>query len=220
MTIDYARLAIGLAPLGIAIGVIAILHLRSKPTVVTSGQEVLLLGFAVSGFAMIGPMELFFPTSSYAALGEWVWVLLAALYFFFVLLASLLSRSSLTVVGLSPDRLQESLVTALATEDIEGNWLGKQLDIPDLGVRGIIEGSYGFPSTSHLWASGGSQNPLGWYRLEKMLVGQWAKEGVINQQKAVAWCFLLLAAISLGLSVYWMVMEIEQFRSFFQRVLL
>ncbi len=119
MTIDYARLAIGLAPLGIAIGVIAILHLRSKPTVVTSGQEVLLLGFAVSGFAMIGPMELFFPTSSYAALGEWVWVLLAALYFFFVLLASLLSRSSLTVVGLSPDRLQESLVTALATEDIE-----------------------------------------------------------------------------------------------------
>lgn len=220
MMIDYARLAIGLAPLGIAFGVIAILHLRSKPTVVTSGQEVLLLGFAVSGFAMIGPMELFFPTSSYAALGEWVWVLLAALYFLFVLLVSLLSRSSLTVVGLSPDRLQDSLVTALATEEIEGKWLGKQLDIPDLGVRGIIEGSYGFPSTSHLWASGGSQNPLGWYRLEKMLVGQWAKEGVINQQKAVAWCFLLLAAISLGLSVYWMMMEIEQFRSFFQRVLL
>jgi hypothetical protein len=163
---------------------------------------------------------LFFPTASYAALGEWVWLLLAALYFFFVLLASLLSRSSLTVVGLSPDRLQESLCKALATDEIEGKWLGKQFDIPDLGVRGIVESSYGFPSTSHLWASGGSQNPLGWYRLEKMLVGQWAKEGTANPRKAVAWCFLLLAAITLGLSIYWTVTEIEQFRSFFQRVLL
>lgn len=221
--IDYARLSIGLLPLGLAFAVLAFLHMRRKPTVVTSGQEVLFLGFAISGFAMIGPMELFFPTASYAALGEWVWILLAALYFFLILLASMLSRSSLTVVGLEPEELQSAVGDALATEGLECRWLGYQLEVPELGIRAIVESSYGFRETSHLSPCGYKQNAMGWYQLEKLLRGKWRDiEKVRGVSKgSVSWVpilFLLLAGLCFFSSLLWLLFEVERFEGFVLRI--
>lgn len=223
--IDYARLSIGLLPLGLAFAVLAFLHMRRKPTVVTSGQEVLFLGFAISGFAMIGPMELFFPTASYAALGEWVWLLLATLYFFLILLASMLSRSSLTVVGLGPELLQKDLEEALAIEGIESRWLGNQLEVPQLGIRAIVESSYGFRESSHLTPCGYNQNAMGWYQLEKLLRGRWGdiemvRGGASGSMRWAPILFLLLAVVSFFLSVRWMLFEIDRIEGFFVRMFL
>jgi hypothetical protein len=221
--IDYARLSIGLLPLGLAFAVLAFLHMRRKPTVVTSGQEVLFLGFAISGFAMIGPMELFFPTASYAALGEWVWFLLAALYFFLILLASMLSRSSLTVVGLEPEELQSAVGDALATEGLECRWLGYQLEVPELGIRAIVESSYGFRETSHLSPCGYKQNAMGWYQLEKLLRGKWRDIDKVRgvSRGSVSWVpilFLLLAGLCFFSSLLWLLFEVERFEGFVLRI--
>ncbi len=221
--IDYVRLSIGLLPLGLAFAVLAFLHMRRKPTVVTSGQEVLFLGFAISGFAMIGPMELFFPTASYAALGEWVWILLAALYFFLILLASMLSRSSLTVVGLEPEELQKAVGDALATEGLECRWLGDQLEVPELGIRAIVESSYGFRETSHLSPCGYKQNAMGWYQLEKLLRGKWRDIEKVRgvSRGSVSWVpilFLLLAGLCFFSSLRWILFEVERFEGFVLRI--
>lgn len=227
--IDYARLSIGLLPLGLAFLVLAFLHMRGKPTVVTSGQEVLFLGFAVSGFAMIGPMELFFPTASYAALGEWVWLLLVALYFFLVLLVSMLSRSALTVVGLGPDRLQKDLDAAFVADGIVCHWLGSQLEVPELGIRAIVESSYGFRETSHISPCGDKQDAMGWYQLEKLLRRRW-EDGVVEDGVVVRgggsrlkyWTPILFIVLACGcflLSARWVLFEIERFEAFFYRAL-
>ena len=68
---DYLRLALGVLPLGIYLLVMGLLAMRRRPTLITSGQDALLVGFALSGFVWIGPIELFFPTGAYAVLGEW-----------------------------------------------------------------------------------------------------------------------------------------------------
>lgn len=221
--IDYARISIGLLPLGLAFAVLAFLHMRRKPTVVTSGQEVLFLGFAISGFAMIGPMELFFPTASYAVLGEWVWLLLAALYFFLILLASMLSRSSLTVVGLGPEELQKGVVDALASEGLECRWLGDQLEVPGLGIRAIVESSYGFRETSHLSPCGYKQNAMGWYQLEKLLRGGWRGNEIVRggNRSSVRWApilFLLLAGLCFFSGLVWILFEVERFEGFMLRI--
>ena len=59
--LDYLRLALGLIPLGLYLMVMGLLALRGRPTILTTGQESLLIGFALSGFVLIGPIELFFP---------------------------------------------------------------------------------------------------------------------------------------------------------------
>lgn len=223
--LDYARLSIGLLPLGLAFAVLAFLHMRRQPTVVTSGQEVLFLGFAISGFAMVGPIELFFPTASYAALGEWVWLLLTALYFFLILLASMLSRSSLMVVGLGPKVLHKMVGDALASEGLECHWLGNQLEIPELGIRAIVESSYGFHETSHLSPCGNKQNAMGWYQLEKLLRGGAREIEIVrgDSSRSGRWApilFLLLAVICFFSSVWWMLFEIERFEGFFVRMFL
>ena len=168
--LDYLRLALGLIPLGIYLLVMGCLALKKTPTLLTSGQEALLVGFALSGFALIGPIELFFPTGAHANLGQWVWLLLMALYFLIVLLFALQRSPSWTMLGLSCKQLQLLIDQALIDQSIEHSWLGNQLEIPQWSVRAIVEPSRGFPSTSHLTPCGKQPSLMGWYELEKLLI--------------------------------------------------
>lgn len=164
---DYLRLAIGLLPLAIYLLVMGLLALKQRPTLLTSGQEALLVGFALSGFALIGPIELFFPTGAYAALGEWVWMLLLLLYGLLVVLFSLQRAPSWTVLQMNSNRLRESLEKVLDQASIEHTWNGNQIEIPQWGVSAIVQESRGFRNTSHLIPCGRQRNLIGWYEFEK-----------------------------------------------------
>ncbi|MBU6384400.1 MAG: hypothetical protein KGS49_00535 [Planctomycetes bacterium] len=167
---DYLRLAIGIAPFGIYLLVMGLLALRRTPTLLTSGQDVLLVGFALCGFALIGPIELFFPTGAYANLGEWAWLLLMALYFLVVLFFALQRTPGWTVLGLSCEQLRNVLDQTLVDKSIEHSWLGNQLEVPSWSIRAIVESSRGFPNTSHLTACGKQPSLMGWYEFEKLLM--------------------------------------------------
>jgi len=166
--IDYFRLGIALLPLGLYVLVHAGLMVRKRPTLLNAGQETLLLGFALSGFVTIGPMELFFPNAAYAMLGEWTWLCLAALYFFIILFIALNRRPSWTVIGLGAKELKEVVEKTLNAEKIEHQWLDNTLSVPALGVVGIIESANRSDSSSSLCPGGSNQDPIGWYRLERL----------------------------------------------------
>lgn len=201
--LDYLRLALGLMPLGLYLMVMGLLALRDRPTILTTGQETLLIGFALSGFVMIGPIELFFPTGAYAALGSWVWLLLVALYCLVVLLIALQRAPGWTIVGMDTDEFRTFFENALQEGSVDCKWMGNQLQIDKWDVRAIVEPSRGFPKTTCLSPCGRVRNMLGWYQIEKLAAISKAFEQ-LNAGRPLgmiptAVCLLIVGSICIGL---------------------
>jgi hypothetical protein len=221
--LDYLRLALGLIPLGIYLIVTGLLAVRRKPTLLTSGQEALLIGFALMGFALIGPIELFFPTGAYAALGEWTWPLLLTLYGLIVLLIALQRPPAWTFIGLDFDQLRDLLDRALAEGSIEHAWLGNQLEIPQWDLRAIVEPSWGFKDTSHLNPCGKQKNLLGWYQLERQVVTSKALSELSNSKPrrmpGVAGCLIGCGVACMIAGVMFIDWDMERLLRLIARVL-
>jgi hypothetical protein len=221
---DYLRLSLGLIPLGVYLIVMGFLAMRRRPTLLTSGQEALLLGFALMGFALIGPIELFFPTGAYAALGQWTWILLIALYGLLVLLFALQRQPGWTVLGLDSQGFRGVLSEILQQGDIEHAWLGNHLQISEWDLQAMIEPSRGFQSVSHLNATGKQRNVLGWYQLERLVVSSplFSKaRGASNSRNWVQSLLLLaLGCMSLALATYWIDKDMERLQRVISQILM
>ena len=221
---DYLRLSLGLIPLGVYLIVMGFLAMRRRPTLLTSGQEALLLGFALMGFALIGPIELFFPTGAYAALGQWTWILLIALYVLLVLLFALQRQPGWTVLGLDSQGFRNVLSEILEQGDIKHAWLGNHLQISEWDLQAMIEPSRGFQSVSHLSATGKQRNILGWYQLERLVVSSPLFSKARGAAKSPNWVqpFLLLAlgCMSLALATYWIDKDMERLQRLISEMLM
>lgn len=221
---DYLRLSLGLIPLGVYLIVMGFLAMRRRPTLLTSGQEALLLGFALMGFALIGPIELFFPTGAYAALGQWIWILLIALYGLLVLLFALQRQPGWTVLGLDSQGFRGVLSEILQQGDIEHAWLGNHLQISEWDLQAMIEPSRGFQSVSHLNATGKQRNVLGWYQLERLVVSSplfSRARGASNSRNWVQSLLLLaLGCMSLALATYWIDKDMERLQRVISQILM
>jgi len=221
--LDYLRLAIGLFPLGIYLLVMGLLTIKRKPTLLTSGQEALLVGFALSGFALIGPIELFFPTGAYATLGEWVWFILMLLYGLIVVLFALQRAPGWSVLGLDSERLRAVLSQVLTDASVEHAWLGNQIEIPSWSLRAIVEPSRAFVNTSHLSPCGKQQDLVGWYELEKHVASSMV---FLNSQSprhpgtlTLAVCLITLSASCLIASVTFVDWDMDRIQKLITRIL-
>ncbi len=58
------HIAVALGPLAIYLLVVAMVRLMPKPLVVSGGRDIATMSMALIGFAMVGPMELFFPKAA------------------------------------------------------------------------------------------------------------------------------------------------------------
>ncbi len=212
--LDYLRLALGLIPLGLYLMVMGLLALRGRPTILTTGQESLLIGFALSGFVLIGPIELFFPTGAYAALGSWVWLLLVALYCLVVLLIALQRAPGWTIVGMDAEEFRAFFEVVLQKGSVDCKWMGNQLQIDQWDVRAIAEPSRGFPKTTCLSPCGRVRNVLGWYQIEKLVATSKALEqtdaGRSSGMIPTAVCLLLLGSICIGLGFSLIALDMER----------
>ncbi len=212
--LDYLRLALGLIPLGLYLMVMGLLALRGRPTILTTGQESLLIGFALSGFVLIGPIELFFPTGAYAALGSWVWLLLVALYCLVVLLIALQRAPGWTIVGMDAEEFRAFFEVVLQKGSVDCKWMGNQLQIDKWDVRAIAEPSRGFPKTTCLSPCGRVRNVLGWYQIEKLVATSKALEqtdaGRSSGMIPTAVCLLLLGSICIGLGFSLIALDMER----------
>lgn len=189
--LDLIRLSIAILPLAAYFQVLGLIRLRSRPTLLNGATDFFLLAMAMMGFIAIGPIELFFPRAAYAILGPWVWGVLIALYFFVSMLIALNSKLKLIAYGLDPESLKKTIQDGLSLGQIEAHWGNDILEIPSLGLRASIEKA-GVGKTASLEAIGRSQNPMGWYTIEKLIAKSLKPNTTTQTAEAFGWIALSL----------------------------
>lgn len=201
MPMDALHLSIALCPLAVYFLLLGCLNLSRRPFLTTGARDWGALGVAVSGFAVAGPMELFFPEAAAVRIfGAFTWVMLLALYFLGLLLICLLARPRLVIYNLSAAELRNVLGELLPTLDKDATIVGDNLLLPGLGVQAHIEP---FPSLRNvqLVASGPRQHLAGWRQLEMQLADTLRIKRVAPNP--YGFTLLLFAALMTGSVIYW-----------------
>jgi hypothetical protein len=168
MYFDVLHIAIALVPLAIYLTLIGVLNLIGRPFVTTGVRDVGALAFAISGFAIIGPMELFFPESAAREIGNWVWLLMLTFYALCATLTILVMKPRLVIYNVHYERLRPILSEIIPKLDPDARWAGECLMLPNLEVQLHLEVS---PLVRHaqLVGVGNRQSFEGWKRLEAEL---------------------------------------------------
>ena len=165
---DPFRLCLALGPVAVYVLLLGALNLSRRPLLVSGARDTAALGLAVSGFVIIGPMELFFPDEAAIRFGPFVWVLLLAFYSLCVVLIVLTIRPRLVIYNISADQLRPVLADLVDQLDPEARWAGDSLTLPALGVQLHLDPSLLMRNVA-LVSAGAAQNHLGWKRLETAL---------------------------------------------------
>jgi hypothetical protein len=165
---DTFRACLALGPLAVYLLLIGILNLSRRSFVVSGIRDAAALGLALSGFVIVGPIELCMPEAASVRFGPYVWVLLLAFYALCLMLGLLLLRPRLIVYNISADQLRAVLADLLDQLDSEARWAGDVLIMPGLGVQLHLDNLAAMRNVS-LTSVGSSQDYLGWHRLESAL---------------------------------------------------
>jgi hypothetical protein len=169
MFVDPFRLSIALVPLAAYLLLLALVNLRRRPFPTTGGSDLAALGVALSGLAFVGPIDLFRPEAATAEFGNYIWIVMLAFYWLWVLLAVLVARPRLVVYNVSAEELHPVLAEAAARLDADSRWAGNSLALPNLGVQLHLE-SFDLMRNVSLVASGNRQNLDGWRQLARELM--------------------------------------------------
>ncbi len=188
------HIAVALGPLAIYLLVVAMVRLMPKPLVVSGGRDIATMSMALIGFAMVGPMELFFPKAAAMVLGPKVWIMLFLLYVLGVLMVILAAKPRLIVYGLDEEELEEHLRALLAELDPQAEWLGENVQSGVLGISALVE-SAGPGRLSQIAAISHRQNLKGWFALEQALVMRLRGHSVAD--RVHGWKYLVVGALLL-----------------------
>jgi uncharacterized membrane protein len=181
---DPFRLCLALGPVAMYLLLLGAVNLSRRSLLVSGARDAAALALAVSGLVVIGPMELFFPFESAVKLGNYVWLLLLALYVMCVVLWLLLLRPRLVIYNTSADKLRPILADAVSEFNGDARWAGDSLAIPGLGVQLYMDNFAPLRSVS-LISAGGNQNHAGWRRLETALRTALAREDVARNPRGL-----------------------------------
>jgi len=111
---DPFSICLATAPLIFYLLFVGGMRILGRPLVITFGQEIAMLGFAVSGLVAVGPAQLFFPIAAGTLFQNKVWLMLGAFYFLGVTLTALTVRPSISVVGRTSSETFPALARAAA----------------------------------------------------------------------------------------------------------
>lgn len=109
-------LVVAILPLAtylVLLGAVRLYH----PLVTTGTRDGFALAIGISGFVVVGPMELFYPTDAAAALGIIVWFILLVLYGLCVILVLLSLKPKIIIYGVRLPDVLEPLLEACKTID-------------------------------------------------------------------------------------------------------
>lgn len=165
---DPLHLCIALGPLAVYFFVLGAINLSRRPYVTNGARDSAVLGIAVSGFVIAGPMELFFPEAAAVRFGGLVWGLLIAFYLLCLAMVVLMGRPRLVVFNATFDQIRPVLADVVTRLDDQSRWAGESLFMPNLGVQLSIE-TLTVMKNVQLVAAGLSQNYQGWRKLEEEL---------------------------------------------------
>lgn len=162
---DPLHFCIAMGPLAVYCILLAAINLRPRPFVTSGTRDTLALGVAISGFAVVGPMELFLPLQAAHRFGALVWVLMIAFYGLCLTLMVLLMRPRLVIYNSTIDQLRPILAGVVGELDKDARWAGDSLLLPNLGVQLHLE-SFAAMRNLQLVSSSSRQSYNGWRQLE------------------------------------------------------
>ncbi len=165
---DAFRLCLAFGPVAIYLLLLGAINLSRRPFLVSGGRDAAVLGLAVSGFVIVGPIELFFPHAAANVFGPYIWLFLLVLYGLGLVLVLLLLRPRLIIYNITVDQLRPILADLVERLDSDARWAGDALTLPNLGVQLFIDNLPNMRNVS-LVSAGANQSHLGWRRLEAAL---------------------------------------------------
>ena len=193
---DPFRLCLALGPVAMYLLLLGAINVSRRPVLVSGVRDAATLALALSGLAIVGPIELFFPYAAAAHFGGYTWVLLLALYAMGVVLVLLLLRPRLILYNISADKLRPILADVVDRLDTDSRWAGDSLVLPQLGVQLYVDSFAALRSVS-LVSAGSKQEPAGWRRLEAALGAALAREEVHRDPRGLMLSGLSVAILTL-----------------------
>ncbi len=213
---DPLRLAIAFVPLASYCFLLGLINARRCPFLTTGGSDLAALGAALSGFVLVGPIELFRPEAASAEYGSYVWAFLLVFYWLSIWLTVLLLRPRLVVYNISEEELRPVLAEAARAIDSQARWAGESLSLPTVGVQLHLE-SFELMRHVTLIASGTKQNLAGWRRLTHQLYEQLQPLRVSPNPRALG--LILLALLLLASSTAHMLSHPQRLAQAMQEIL-
>lgn len=169
LPIDPLRLAVALGPVVTYLFAIGWLNLGRRPHLATGTRDTAALCVALSGMALVGPIELFFPMDAAANFGPYVtWLLCLSLYALICSFVVFSERPRLVIYNATSGLVREVLEELTPQLDDHAQWAGHTLVLPALGVELHLGTSPGMRCVS-LTAANERQSLAGWRRLEAAL---------------------------------------------------
>lgn len=162
------ELLVAIAPLAMYLVLLGGINLRRRPYVLSGARESLLVGIALFGLAVVGPLQLFFPQQAANQFGRYIWPLLITFYLLVVFLWILLGRPRLIVYNISSAQLRAVLSETAIKLDPDARWAGDSLALPQMNVQLHLD-VFDWMRNVTLVSTGGDQSYTNWRRLEGAL---------------------------------------------------
>ena len=195
---DPLRTAIACVPLAAYLLLLGAVNVRRRPLLTSGAADLAALGAALTGFAFVGPIELFRPQALTADLGNLVWLFWLVFYWTGLALAVLILRPRLVVYNASLEELRPAVAEAVAQVDPDARWAGDNVSLPRLGVQMHLE-AFGVMRNTSLVSSGGEQNLEGWRRLRKAVARSLKPLEVRPNPRSVS--FFIMGGVLMALSL-------------------
>jgi hypothetical protein len=199
MSVDPFRLAIAVVPLAAYVLLLGLVNLRRRPFLTSGGCDLTVLGLALAGLMLVGPIELLRPEAATRSFGNYVWLFLLLFYLLWLLLLVLLARPRLVIYNVSAEELHPVLAETAARLDPAARWAGSQLSLPGLGVQLHIDSFVAMRNVS-LVSSGSRQNLDGWRRLSRELAPALRTIRVKSNPRAVGFLIVSMALLAISIA--------------------
>lgn len=183
---------VALLPLAAYLTVIAGLHLRRRPVVLSGAWDAVLLAAGVSGLVVAGPLAVLQPLTGAS---PWTAAALVAAFAIVVAFAILAARPRLVVYNVGLDQLRPLLSSVIARLDPAARWAGEAAALPDRGLQVHLD-ARGVAHSVSIIAAGSRPSAETWAELSRRL-----RRGLIRVRvKRSPWAlaFLGLAAALVG----------------------
>lgn len=192
---DPLHFCIATIPVAAYLLLIGWVNLSRRPLITTGVRDLAALALAVTGFIVVGPMELFLPETVASLVGGWVWVPMILLYALITTLVLLLMKPKLIVYNTSAEQLRPIVKEVMLQLDPEARWAGDCVVAPKLGVQMAIE-SYSGVRNVTLVSVGPDQNLDGWDKINHKLQTALANEKQVLNSQGLGYLFLSAALVA------------------------
>jgi len=188
------QLCIALGPLAVYLFLVGLINSRRRPFLTSGARDMAVLGIALSGFFIIGPLQLFVPDTAADRFGPYIWLVMITLYSLAWTLGVLLMRPRLIIYNITTDQLRPILATTVKQLDPEMRRAGQCLIMPQLDIQLTVEPA-GPLRCIQLAAAGPTQDAAGWRKLEIALAKSLKQAQAPVNRYAIA---LMAVAVLIG----------------------